>query len=467
MTLGVRAGAEVLSLVLLALTTIWIGRALGPAHYGYFALTLTLIQIAGIALNLGFSNAGSQRIANDPEETARTWWAVVGGRTMLCAIALPFAAAIALLAPIDGELRQLLLVGEFALVVLPFRSEWLLVGRGWGTALAAVRVAATGSAALLAVALVHGPGDAGLAPLVLVAQASSAASMSVAFASRRVHLTSGSAIRAALPLVATLGRAGLHYLRTDVAVFIFASSDRLFLAVFSAPTVLGLYDAAYRLIQPFYAISTVVGDTMYLDLARSFGTARLRFVLRRYVDLMSIATIPVGFFCAVNATGLVTAVYGQGYAQGASYLAILGWVITLGYAAGTAILPMAAWNRPREYGNATTGGGIADLALNVALIPPFAGFGAAIATVGANIVTTIQGIAYFGSVTDYPLLRDYAEYLVAAAAGAIAALAANAVIPGHPVVGVIGFGLAYLALVVALRFRSWSAVRTVVDGERP
>jgi O-antigen/teichoic acid export membrane protein len=211
-------------------------------------------------------------------------------------------------------------------------------------------------------------------------------------------------------------------------------------------------------IQPFYMISSVVADAMYLPLAQAFGTDRLRSTLRRYVDLMCFATIPVGFFLVLFAPSVIEVLYGSTYAPASDYLAFLGWVITFGFTAGVAVVPFSAWNRSREYGNSTLLGGVLNLGLNFALIPSYAGFGAAWATVAAKVAVTFAGIRYFRGATDYPLVRDFAEYTLCSGAALAAGFAASRVLPYPAAAGIAIFSLVYLALVATVRWRGRAVV---------
>jgi O-antigen/teichoic acid export membrane protein len=215
----------------------------------------------------------------------------------------------------------------------------------------------------------------------------------------------------------------------------------------------GLYEAAYRVIQPLYLISTVVTDAMYLQLARAYGTDRLAPTFRRYVDLMCFATIPLGFFLLAFAPLLIATIYGTNYMAASPYLAVLGWVITFGYTSGIAVIPFSAWNRPREYGNSTAFGGVLNLGLNFGLIPPYGGLGAAWATVAAKIAVTLAGIRYFRRATDYPLVRDFLEYLAISAAAFVAAIITRRLFPEADLTGMVVFGLVYVSLVGFVRWR--------------
>jgi O-antigen/teichoic acid export membrane protein len=441
--LAFRGTAEIVALALNALTGILVSRAIGPTQFGYFALVWTLVQVGSLLVGFGTATAGAQRIANDSTAGRVTWWSVVLARVVIMAVVCPLGWLGLELAPIDVELRQMATLGLLAVVVQPFRVEWLLLGLGRPGVLAVLRVVSTAGGLALAILLVRGPADASIATVVIVAQAIGLVAIGTLAAIRFIAPFDREALKAGIGGIGQIFRSGRTYVRHETSVFIYTSSDRLFLFVFATPTVLGLYDAAYRIIQPLYAVSAVVGDTMYSELARAFGTTSFARVFRRYVGLMSFGTIPFGFFCVASAPWVMTVVYGDRFAAGADYLRVLGGVITLGYVAGIAIMPMAAWNRPREFASGVTWGGISALALNTVLIPSFGGLGAALATIGANGVTVILGLRNFRRVVTYPLVADVSPYAIAATAALAVALVVNI---AASLLGVVAFGITYALL---------------------
>ncbi len=165
-------------------------------------------------------------------------------------------------------------------------------------------------------------------------------------------------------------RSGVHYQRGELATLVTTSWDRLFLLAFASPVVLGLYEAAYRVIQPFYSVAAVVNDAS----AELAGIADRRSAvghatLRRYIDRSLVLTIPFGFFCLAAADPAIRFLYGPDFEGAGSNLMILGMVITLGFTSGAVAFPLMTWGQARAYGNAVTAGGVANLVLNVLLIP--------------------------------------------------------------------------------------------------
>ncbi len=454
MNIVLRGGAEIAGLILSLVTTLWVSRIVGPSYFGYYAVMVTIVTLGALLINVGLSTAGSQGVANDPSSAGEVMWVVTICRAGIAVIAILGGLVVLTVVPIDPVLRGYLRIGLVIWAFVPLRSEWALVAQGQLRAISAIRVAGSVATVLAAILLVHDVSDADRIAWIPVVTAAVNAVGSSLVAHRSSPFRHPVGTRVTGTVMAYL-RDGLHYLKSDVSVFIFTSSDRLFLYALTTPTVVGLYEAAYRVIQPFYMISAVVGDAMYLQLAQAFGTDRLRSTFRRYVDLMCFATIPLGFFLLAFAPTVIAILYGSKYAAASDFLAILGWVITFGYTNGIAVIPFTAWNRPREYGNSTALGGAVNLALNFALIPPYGGFGAAWATVAAKVAVTLAGIRYFRQATEYPIVRDFAEYLGMSAVAFVAGLGATFLAGLPRTIGIVVFSAVYVALVAFVRWRRY------------
>jgi O-antigen/teichoic acid export membrane protein len=447
-----RGGAEIAGLALGILATLWVTRAVGPTYFGYYAVMVTIITLGSLLINLGLVNVGSQRVANDRDRSGEVLWVVTATRVIPAAIAVVGGLLVLAIAPIDHILQGYLQIGLLVWALSPFANSWVFVAQGRLRVVSALRLGTAATTAMTALLLIRGESDAHLVPWTLVLGTLVGAVVSTLLGYRSSPFQRPT--EAPIPeVVRAYLRDGLHYLKADLSSYIFLSSDRLFLYAFAAPFVVGLYAAAYSLIQPFYLIGGVVWDVMYLPIARTFGTSRLYGTFRRYVDLNCFALMPIGFFLLAFAPSVVGVFYGDKYAGSAEYLSILGWVITFGTTSGIAVLPFTAWNRPREYGNSTALGGALNLGLNAALIPVFGGVGAAWATVAAKVAITVFGIRYFRRASDYPIVRDILEYLGISAVAFMAAIATFRSAPGNVIVAMVAFGATYVALVAIVRWR--------------
>ena len=402
--LGLRAVSEVVSLGLIALVTIWVSRAVGPTNLGYYAILLALFQLGVVLINFGTPTAAAQRVATDPSESGVQWCAVLAIRAALATAAVIGVELVLARAPLPGPLSGFLSVGLAAWLAQPFRSEWLLVARGLVGMASMLRVLGAGVTAVVAFATIHSEADASRLPLLLVVPTVVVAAASTVTAFGRGLVLRPLSIGMVADRIRWNRTAMAHFAVADLSVYLYTSSDRLILYVFATPTVVGLYDAAYRLIQPFYGIAAVASDTYYRRLADRAAPAASKW-FREYVDFMFFATIPLGLFTTAFATLIVGIVYGGEFAAADVYLAILGWAITFGFISGAAAFPFTVWNMPRQYNATVTGGSVANLVMNLLLIPPLLGTGAALATVGGKVAATAIGLPLFRRSSSYPILR--------------------------------------------------------------
>ena len=444
-----RAIAEALSLIAAAIAAVWISRAVGPANLGYYAIATVVMQLGVILVNAGLPQVGSQRVSSRPEEQSAAWRLLLLSRLVLAVVLVGSTELVLFVIPIDPILAGLLATVALAWLVVPVSSEWLLVGTGRVSGLALSRGLGSLAGLVAAVALIRGPGDVRFLALVaigpVVTSALSSMLLSLVWSTRRRSRG------ATVPSLSEYADDARHVLKGELATFVLFSSDRLFLYAFTTPAMVGIYEAAYRLIQPFYAVASIVNDVMFLPLA-AWLKDRQPAIFRDYVDAMSFATIPLGPFCLGFGGLVIAVVYGPDYGAAGLVFAILGWVITFGYTSGILVVPLIPWARQREYGNAIAAGSGASLALNAVLIPVAGGLGAAVATVGAKVVVTVIGVRYFRALSDYPILRHYGVYFVMS--GVALAISQISRLLGLPeVVGAVAFVLTYLAL-----FAMWRTV---------
>ena len=455
--LAARASAEAIGLVVTVVVSIWIARAVGATYLGYLASALAISQLGSTLFNAGLSSAGAQAVANDPDEANDIWWRVTLVRLGFATIAVLIAQLALATVAIDPVLRGYLRIMTLAWLAVPFASEWLLVARGRVIEVSALRLLSGALPTLSVFLLIRGPADHAWLPVLIVLPAVLGALGGSLVAGWRgiVHRPGlGLVDRVAL---LNLLRKAVHFFKADFSIFLFTSSDRIFLYAFFTPAVVGFYHAAYRVIQPFYMISLVVTETMFLRLSQGYREGKVAAVFRPYVDLMCFATIPVGFFCAALAPQIIELLYGEDLAPAAQYLALLGWVITVGYMAGVTVTPFTAWNRAPEYGNAVLSGNVTNMALNITLIPTLQGHGAALATIASQVAIAGLGMRAFRRATDYPLGRDFTLYLTFSSAGLAGALIAMRLLGESLLAGTLGFASIYVPLVGMVRWRHYTS----------
>jgi O-antigen/teichoic acid export membrane protein len=458
-----RGAAELAALAAAAVTSVWISRLMGAQYLGLFAVASTILAFAQAVTDAGLPSLGAQLIANDPASERAVWARVTRSRSYGAALGAILGCVC--VAAIGGQspLRILLFGSVIGLAVSPANATFALVAIGAMRSVALVRALGALFSAVVAVLFIRTDADTTALAAVLVIPGIVNGVGSTALILRRQSTRGVLDGGASMPL--TLGawyRGGFHYAKADVSLFVYMSIDRLLLFVTAGAMVVGLYEAAYRLIQPFYALSTVIRESMFVQLARAITGDDSALTIKRWARMMLVPTIPVGPFLSLHAAWVIGFVYGQSFVSAAAALAILGWAITIGFVSGAVVLPFLSWNLGREYGNAVFAGNVTNVAANLVLIPPLGATGAALATVAAKIAVAGVGVATFRATSRFPIIAWSVRYLAASVVSAVASAAAWAV-SGQEGLSIIAFVVAYASSIAFIESSESRSPRAIAS----
>ena len=439
--------AELVALAAAAVTSVWISRVMGAEFLGFFAVAATVLAFAQAFTDAGLPSLGAQLIANEPASQRAVWRHVTGMRSAAALLGAILGGIAVTALDATSPLRLLLVGSVVALAVSPINGMFVLVAVGAIRSVALIRACGSLVSTLIAVMFIRSNADTvALAVLLLVPGIVNGVS-STALILRHESSRRPFKVVSSMPRTLTAWyRRAFDYAKADISILIYMSIDRLLLFATAGALVVGLYEAAFRLIQPFYALSTVVRESMFLELARAVRGDHLAPTLKRWARLMFVATIPLGPFLSLHGAWVIALVYGPTFAEAALPLAILGWAITIGFVSGAVVLPFLSWNLGREYGNAVLAGNVTNVAGNLALTPALGATGAALATVAAKIAVTVVGLGPFRATSTFPIIRWSIRYFTASVLAAIASVATWAV-SDHEPISILTYGLAYAAFV--------------------
>lgn len=189
--------------------------------------------------------------------------------------------------------------------------------------------------------------------------------------------------RWSFPLAKTLLKESWPLILAGLSIVIYMKIDLIMLGQMIGNSSVGIYSAAARISEIWYfipmGIVSSVAPTIYAakKSSETLYYKRIKQLLRLMVLLSSAIAIPMSFL-----SGTVIAIlFGSGYAEAGPILAIHVWsslFVFMGVATGPWFiaegLTMFSLRR-------TLIGAITNVVLNIFLIPPYAGVGAAIATV--------------------------------------------------------------------------------------
>ncbi|MCI0437048.1 MAG: flippase [Gemmatimonadetes bacterium] len=392
--------------------TIWIARVLGVDMYGIvgFAMALTL-YLTGL-VDAGLEQHGPHEIAERRLPPAELISSVLLARTLIALALLAVVAAGGLLGPRpDG-----VVVAMFALTLIPagVNSRWAHFGLDNGAIVARTRVATETVRVALLLVFVHGPDDVLLVPLAqLVGDALAAGWLLAEFRRRGIELRwrfdralAAGVLRRAAPLL------GTHLLA--LAIY---NADVILLRVFRDVSAIGLYLAAYSLINFLGALGNVVTVSLVPSLSRlradaAAGADLAHTALARVL----VVGLPVAVGGALLASRIIEFVFHTDYARAGPVLAILIWTIPALLLRSVFMAVLISRGRQGMVLRMTGVAAALNIGTNLVAIPLFGMMGAAATTLLAELARMTVGGLYVAreGVPAAPLGR-YARTGVAAA----------------------------------------------------
>jgi O-antigen/teichoic acid export membrane protein len=371
-----------LGLASVAITT----RYLGPDLYGRFALALSFVQLFGVLADAGLTTIIVRELAQQPARAPTVLGSALALRSGLAVAAAGAAALVALAMPYPPDVRVAVLIAGVPLVLGLLNSAFVAVlqadFRGGRVALGDV---AGRAAALAAVAVVAGL-DLGFYAVVVAAGVGAAVTLALTSwlvrpllpaRPRAQRATMRRLLFAALPLGAALAL-NEAYFRADALII---SLSRPF-------GELGLYALAWRVGELTATLPAAFLVSVFPLLARYVATSdpRMPTALRTAADTLIYAGTAVAVGGALVAPELARALGGERFAGAAAPMRILLAASALGFVAGLYGHALIARNLQLAALWLNVLALSLNVALNVALVPPYGIQAAAWTALGCETV---------------------------------------------------------------------------------
>ena len=177
-----------------------------------------------------------------------------------------------------------------------------------------------------------------------------------------------------------------------VMVTLYMQIDILMLKNFTGSTETGIYSAAARISEAWYFIPVAIVTSVFPAIihARKTDQARYQKRLQNLYDLLVIISLPIALIVSLGADTFIHLLYGDKFIGAGTMLSIHIWsgiFVFLGSASGQYLLAegytMISFYR-------TAIGAIANILLNLWLIPLYGGIGASAATLIAYLLATFS-----------------------------------------------------------------------------
>jgi O-antigen/teichoic acid export membrane protein len=369
------------------LVTILVARSLHADGFGRFASAWSYGMLVGVLADGGLAYFVALEVSRVPRTARRFVWTALALRSLICAAGLTIAALALPLLRFDGPLALAAMVFAVSAILDGLTSQALAFYRATARMHVEAKVVSFGRIFIVAttgVALLIHPSVLSFA---LAQATASAATVVLALLTLRADAPP------ALPRVRALRAiavGALPFAASGLLSYVFFRIDTLMLRAFGiADAAIGAYSAAYRIME---APRTVFGSVAagILPAATSLGHPRSREELRRLAAtataLVLWMVVPAVLVFALAPEAMIRLIFGHGFSGAALLLMVLSPMPIL--MALDAVLGslLNALGVQKMVTGVFALCAIVNVGLNVGLIPPYGALGAAIATVGTEVV---------------------------------------------------------------------------------
>ena len=436
--------------------TVYVARRLGADVYGVVAVAAAIVLYCSHIADYSIEVLGARAIAMDPGAVDALTPPLVIARlamAMLCIGALSFAGLFFLPRP-DGVM---LAVTSLTLLAVAGSTRFVFLGIERPAAVAAARVAGELLALALVVGLVHASADMAVVPLArVVGDGALVLILAVRLRALGYPLRLRGARAVVRPIFTSASPLVVHAI-LGLAIF---NSDLLFLRVLKDARTAGMYAAAYTLISFLLNLGVTYGNSLLPALAREgaddMEPAGQRVLFDHAMIQVLTVALPVAAGGCVLAGGLMELVFGSRYSGAVPALQLLIWSIVAAWVRNVVQMGLIAHNRQAFVLRTSVWSAVANLALNLTLIPRYGMLGAAAATVATEILRTVVALVYSARI-GLPFGVTQRMWRPVLASTAMAALLRFVPMPGVLVAMVAGMAV-YGAVLVAtggVRFAAW------------
>lgn len=385
---------NVVSRLIKVVLTIYAARVLGTSGYGVFSYALSLV-----VLFTGLSDVGVSSLITREIAVAKKIQGEYVSTALFIKAALTAASAVIILAAVPFFVRIPEVLPLLPLIVLLValdnaRDLPLAISRGQERMEVEAGIQIFTTAAIVTFGIAALLLTQAVAPLIFAYILGSSAGLVAAWTLfgkhfkhfwRLVHFDlARKIIREAWPF-ALIGLLGVIMMSTDV----------IMLGWLRTASEVGLYAAAQKPVEMLYVIPGIIAAAAFpvtARLAKEKGE-RLKRLLEKSVSFSLLVGLPIATGGIAVAGDVMTLFYGAAYREAAVAFQILLATILVMFPSALITHAVFASNAQRHFVSYLAFGALANVALNMLLIPPYGVAGSAIATVGA--LATANGFIWF------------------------------------------------------------------------
>ncbi|WP_178133461.1 flippase [Vineibacter terrae] len=405
------------------LTTAYSRRMLGPVVIGQVNWNAAVLAHVGLIANPGLQIVGQRDIAADRTRTATLASLILSLQAVLAVVAYGVVVLIAVVNPRGAQVSLLLLLQGVTLLAGAGSVAWVLQAHERMVAPSIASLVISLLQIPVLIAIIHGPEDVFAFVLYTVPFVVALTAYNFWYINRHGVLRLG-ALRWRLAGARRLLAEAWPLALSQGAVLLIYNCGAIILGFTHDDAEVGLYTTAYKLMMVSTVISGAMLTAYFPVLARARGgpPGEAARVAREFMTLLAWMGLPVaalGWACGRHVNDLM---FGSDFVRGGPYFEWLCLNIGLVFVNIGIGTPLLAWGYQKLHFKITAIAGIANLALNLILIPSHGGWGAIAATLAAELMALVMILVMRQrlDIGRHPIVSVVAPPLLCAAAVALA-----------------------------------------------
>lgn len=394
-----------LSRALSLFTMFYVARTLGTAAFGLVNFGVAVVAYATILVGPGLLVWGTRAVAREPQRAGH--YLLIINTTQLCLAVVAYTLLLLvghlLFTP---EEQRMAAASGIMLFAVAIGAEWVGQGLERFTLVGISQVVTNLLTFSFTLLLVKSAADMFRVPVAVACaqMIAAAALLTMLWRERSLHFASFAlaeareVIRSALPLgTASAAITVLHYV------------NNIALQLVHGSTALGLFAAAYRLIEVAGLVPLLLMSAFLPLLSRTYAADFHR--TRELLAILISAAISAGCLGAVvlslDAAAVIDLAYGAAYARSVGVLKILGWAVLPNCAAIAYLTGLIAAGEDRVFVYSVLVGMMIAIGGAVLLVPKFGIAGAAASVAMLDVATWLVIVANYRRIFDRLFLREW------------------------------------------------------------
>ena len=214
-------------------------------------------------------------------------------------------------------------------------------------------------------------------------------------------------LKASLP-IALLGIIGVFMLNIDIVMLGFYKGAR----------EIGFYSASQKIVQLLYVLPAILAMSTFPAISRLISEKakkKAKVLMERAVAAVFLLALPITAGGAILSSQIIALIYGAEYLPASPaffFLIFTPLLVFPGMLVGNYIF---AYNRQRQIVPRVLAGIIANVVLNILLIPPFGIAGCAVATIGAQLIYNVSILKLAKKIKNFKILPYLQKIFLATA----------------------------------------------------